>query len=76
MTKRVVFTFDDPSYHALYTLTERLGAKDMAETLRTALQLLEALRSEREQGYSEIVVRLPYTNKERVVTVPLLEAKR
>lgn len=76
MTKRVAFTFDDPSYHALYTLTEQLGGKDMAETVRTALQLLEALRREREQGYSEIVVRHPRTDKERVVTIPLLEAER
>ncbi len=76
MTKRVAFTFDDPSYHTLYTLTEQLGAKDMAETIRTALQVLLTLKRQGDEGYSKVVVQHENGLTERVVTVPLLEAKR
>jgi hypothetical protein len=44
----------------------------MANAVRDSLQITRALQSQAEQGYTEIIVRNPETNEERVIVVPEL----
>jgi Arc/MetJ-type ribon-helix-helix transcriptional regulator len=76
MTKRVAFTFDEKSYHTLYEMAERGSYRSMAEVIRESLQVMQALRQQAEQGFTEIILRNPKTDKERVVVIPSLERGR
>jgi len=71
--KRVVFTFDEKSYADLKSIAAERYSGSMAETVRESLAVREALQSQADQGYSEIVVRDPDTGKERVMVTPALK---
>ena len=45
----------------------------MAETVREALRIMRALKSQAEAGFKEIVVRNPVSKRERVLVIPLLD---
>lgn len=71
-THRVVFSFDDRSLESLKRITEQGHYPSMAEAVRRSLQINRALQSQSDQGYTEIVVRNPETNEERVIVLPTL----
>lgn len=71
--KRVVFSFDDRSFDSLERLTEQGRFGSMAETVRESLQISRALQGQAQEGFTEIVVRKPGTNEERVLIVPNLQ---
>lgn len=71
-TKRVVFTFDERSLTSLEDLTAQGRFPSMAETVRESLQISRALQRQAEQGFTEVVVRNPDTNEERVIVIPTL----
>lgn len=70
--KRVVFTFDERSLESLEQLKEQSRSGSLAETVRSSLQVNRALQQQKEQGYSEVVVRNPETKEERVLIIPNL----
>ena len=72
MPKRVVFSFDDRSLESLERMTKQGRYPSMANAVRDSLQITRALQSQAEQGYTEIIVRNPETNEERVIVVPEL----
>jgi SpoU rRNA methylase family enzyme len=71
--KRVVFTFDDRSLESLKEITEQGHFSSMAETVRESLQINRALQRQAQSGFTEVVVRNPKTNEERVIVIPSLE---
>ena len=73
-TRRVVFSFDERSLESLQKLTEQGKFSSMADTVRESLQINRALQSQAQQGFTEVVVRNPETNKERVLVIPNLQA--
>lgn len=46
----------------------------MADTVRESLQISRALQSQAGQGFTEVMVRNPETNEERVIVIPTLQA--
>ena len=75
--KRVVFTFDPESLTALEEMQERGGYASLAETVKDSLQILWAIQNLAKEGYSELIVRNPKTDSEKVVLdYSIEEAKR
>ena len=74
MPKRVVFSFDDRSLENLERMTEQGRYPSMANAVRDSLQITRALQSQAEKGFTEIIVRNPETNEERVIVVPELHS--
>ncbi len=70
--KRVVFTFDERSLESLEQLKHQARFDSLAEAVRSSLQVSRALQQQKEQGYSEVVVRNPETKEERVLIIPNL----
>ena len=68
--KRVVFTFDERSLESLEKLKEQARFDSLAEAVRNSLQVARALQQQKEQGYTEVVVRNPNNKEERVVVIP------
>jgi hypothetical protein len=73
-TQRVVFTFDQRSLESLKTMTEQGRYPSMANAVKDSLQISHALQNQAKQGFTEIIVRNPETNEERVIVVPALAA--
>jgi hypothetical protein len=72
-TRRVVFSFDERSLESLQKLTKQGRFSSMADTVRESLQISRALQGQAHQGFTEIVVRNPETNEERVLVIPNLQ---
>ncbi|MBI4776965.1 MAG: hypothetical protein HY788_22755 [Deltaproteobacteria bacterium] len=70
--QRVVFTFDERSLKSLEDIKEQGHFSSLADTVRESLRVSRALQSQAEQGYTEVIVRNPKTNEERVVVIPSL----
>jgi Arc/MetJ-type ribon-helix-helix transcriptional regulator len=73
-SKRMMFTFDRQSFQYLKNLTKEGDYASMADTVRNSLETTHALQSQARQGFTEIVVRNPVTNQERVMVVPSLQS--
>jgi hypothetical protein len=73
-TRRVVFSFDERSLESLQKLTEQGRFSSLADTVRESLQISRALQSQAGQGFTEVVVRNPETNEERVLVIPTLQS--
>lgn len=71
-SKRVAFTFDDHSVRTLEQMTQEGRFSSMADTVRESLQISRALQTQARRGFTEIVMRNPETQQERVVIVPRL----
>ncbi len=72
-TRRVVFSFDERSLESLQKLTEQGRFSSMADTVRDSLQITRALQGQAHQGFTEVIVRNPETNEERVLVIPILQ---
>ena len=73
-TQRVVFSFDERSLESLQRIKEQGHFSSMGEAVRESLQISRALQSQAAQGFSEILVRNPETNQERVMVIPALHS--
>ena len=71
-TQRVVFTFDERSLESLKTMTDQGRYPSMANVVKDSLQITQALQNQVAQGFTEIIVRNPETNVERVIVIPSL----
>ncbi len=72
-TRRVVFSFDERSLESLEKLTEQGRFSSMADTVRESLQISRALLGQAQRGFTEVIVRNPETNEERVLVIPALQ---
>jgi len=75
-TRRVVFSFDERSLEGLQQLTEQGRFSSMADTVRESLQISRALQAQAGRGFTEVLVRNPETNEERVLVIPALQPAR
>jgi len=57
---------------SLEKLKEHARFDSLAEAVRNSLQVARALQQQKEQGYTEVVVRNPDSKEERVVVIPNL----
>src|SRR5882724_1074344 len=73
-TRRVVFSFDERSLESLEKLTEQGRFASMADTVRESLQISRALQTQAQQGFTEVIVRNPETDEERVLVIPTLQS--
>jgi Arc/MetJ-type ribon-helix-helix transcriptional regulator len=73
-SKRVAFTFDERSLVALEEMTEEGNFSSMADTVRESLQISRALQTQAKKGFTEIIVRDPETEEERVLVIPSLQS--
>ena len=65
MNKRVVLSFDAVAYGNLEELRKRRGLNSAAEAIKDALVVRTMLERQAEQGFSQVMVRDPDTNKIR-----------
>ena len=72
-TRRVVFSFDERSLESLQKITEQGWFASMADTVRESLQISRALQTQAQQGFTEVIVRNPETDEERVLVIPTLQ---
>ncbi len=73
-TKRVVFSFDERSLESLEKMTEQGRYPSMASAVKDSLQVNRALQSQANQGFTELLVRNPETNEERIIIIPSFPA--
>jgi len=73
-SKRVAFTFDERSLTTLQKMTEEGNFSSMADTVRESLQISRALQTQAKKGFTEIIVRDPETEDERVLVIPSLQS--
>ena len=64
---RVVFTFEPESLTALEKIQEDGSYESLAATVKDALQILWVIQREAKKGYTELIVRNPKTDGEKVV---------
>ena len=64
---RVIFTFEVESVAALEKLQEDGRYDSLADTVKDSLQILWVLQREAKKGYTELIVRNPETDDEKVV---------
>ena len=69
-TRRVVFSFDERSLESLKRMTEQGRYPSMANAVRDSLQISRALQNQVEKSFTEVIVRNPETNEERVIVIP------
>ena len=67
-TKRVVFDFDERSLKSLKEMVQQGQFATMAEVVRESLSINRGLRQQAMQGFTEIIVRNPETQQERVMS--------
>jgi len=73
-SKRVAFTFDERSLTTLREMTEEGNFSSMADTVRESLQISRALQTQAKKGFTEIIVRDPESEDERVLVIPSLQS--
>ena len=67
VSKRVVFTFEAESFSSLEKLQEDGDYPSLAETVKDSLKILWAVQKQAKQGYTELIVRNPSTDGEKLV---------
>ena len=67
MSKRVVFTFEAESFSALEKLQEDGDYPSLAETVKDSLKIMRTLQQHAKRGYTELIVRTPNTDTEKLV---------
>ena len=73
--KQFTVAFDEKSLASLEQLTHDGGFKTMDDALSESLRLSHTIHSEARDGFTQVVLRNPKTNEERVVVVPSLQTK-
>ena len=71
---RIVFTFDEESLASLEEIKDDGNYSCFAETVRESLQITRSLQKLAKRGYSEIIVRDPKTEDERLLIIPTIQA--
>ena len=64
---RVIFTFEPENLAALEKIQADGGYESLAATVKDALQILWVLQREAKKGYTELIIRNPRTDAEKVV---------
>jgi hypothetical protein len=73
MSQRVVFTFDEGSLESLRQIQNRGDFSSMGTAVRDSIQLSEILQDQVSEGFTEVVLRNPSTNQEKILIIPSLQ---
>lgn len=78
MAQRVVFSFDERIYSTLKEVQENGEFPSMGTAVRESIQLSDILQEQAAEGYTEVIVRNPKTNMQKILVIPSLKraAKR
>ena len=71
---RVVFTFEERGLVGLEEITEDGNYSCLAETVHDSLQITRSLQNLAKRGYSQIIVRDPVPEEERLLMIPTIRA--
>ena len=63
----MVFTFEAESFSSLEKLQEEGDYPSLAETVEDSLKILWAVQKQAKQGYTELIVRNPSTDDEKLI---------
>ena len=69
-----MFSFDEQSLDSLKRITKQGRFPSMADTVRESLQVSRALQVHAGQGFTEVILRNPETQEERVLVIPGLRS--
>ena len=69
-SKRILFSFDPRSHQNLRELTDAGGFPSASDAVRDALRVARSLQDQARLGFTEVVVRNPITNQEKVMVLP------
>lgn len=69
-SKRILFSFDPRSHQNLRELTDAGGFPSASDAVRDSLRIARALQDQARLGFTEVVVRNPFTNQEKVMVLP------
>ena len=69
-SKRILFTFDPRSQHNLRKFTDLGGFPSASDAVRDALRFSRAIQEQESLGFTEVLVRNPITNQEKVIVPP------
>lgn len=69
-SKRILFSFDPRSQHNLRKFTDLGGFPSASDAVRDALRFVRAIQEQESVGFTEVVVRNPQTNQEKVIVPP------
>lgn len=72
MSKRIAFTFDQQSFGTLESMTADGHYSSMADCVRESLQINRVLQLQAQRGFTEVIVRNPTKDAERVLVIPRL----
>ena len=72
MTKRYLFSFDDRAQRMLDQLYENGAFSSKGEAVRESIHIAQSLQAQANQDYTEVVVRNPHNQRERVMIIPIL----
>ena len=72
MSQRIVFTFDEGSLKSLRQVQGRAEFPSFGTAVRDSIQLSEILQDQVAAGFSEVVLRNPSTNQEKILIIPSL----
>ena len=67
VSKRVVFTFEAESFSSLEKLQEDGDYPSLAETVKDSLKIMRTIQQGAKQGYTELIVRNPSTDIEKLI---------
>ena len=67
VSKRVVFTFEAESFSSLEKLQEDGDYLSLAETVKDSLKILWVIQQQAKRGYTELIVRNPSTDTEKLI---------
>ncbi len=70
MKKRVVFDFDSASFQTLERLRIRGGHTTLGQTISNAIRVLATIEQQSRKGFSEVILRNPYTGSEMLYSIP------
>jgi hypothetical protein len=71
---QVLFTFDEENFELLKTMTRELELGVMGDTVRQSLIVVRSLQEQAKDGYTEVIVRNPKNQGERILKFHFLKA--
>jgi hypothetical protein len=73
MPQRVVFSFNESGLDSLKQVEARGDFPSMGAAVRESIQISEILQNQAAEGYTEVVLRNPKTNQEKIIMIPSLQ---
>jgi hypothetical protein len=73
MAQRVVFSFNEAGLDTLKQVQAKGNFPSMGTAVRESIQISELLQDQAAEGFTEVVLRNPRTNQEKIIMIPSLQ---